>query len=86
VYEFVPLVGGVIAALLVQPVPTAKLKVAALVLLCTVFGTVATVISGEIFVSPLTYLAFDITQALLAAGVTTLLVALLRRWRTPPLR
>ena len=85
-YEFIPLVGGVITALLVQSVPTVKLRLVALVLLSTVFGTVATVISGEIFVSPLAYLAFDIAQALLAAGVATLLVAWLRRWRMPPLR
>ncbi len=84
-YEFIPLVAGVVIALLVQRLPTASLRLVALVLLSTVFGAVATVISGEIFVS-LAYLAFDIAQALLAAGVTTLLVASLRRWRTPPLR
>jgi hypothetical protein len=34
----------------------------------------------------LAYLVFDVAQALLAAGVTMLLVAWLHRWRTPPLR
>jgi hypothetical protein len=36
-------------------------------------------------VSP-AYLAFDVAQALLAAAVTTLLVAWLHRWRNPPIR
>jgi hypothetical protein len=85
VYEFIPLVGGVTIALLVQPLAGAKLRVAALVLLSAVCGAAATVISGEILVS-WAYLAFDIAQALLAAGVTMLFVAWLRHWRTPPLR
>ena len=83
-YEFIPLVGGVTISLLVQPLAGAKLRVAALVLLSTVCGAAAAVISGEILVS-WAYLAFDIAQALLAAGVTMLFVAWLRRWRTPPL-
>ena len=84
-YEFIPLVAGVVIALLVQPLASAKLRLLALVLLSTVCGAVATIISGEILVSP-AYLAFDIAQALLAAGVTMLLVAWLHRGRTPPLR
>ena len=67
-YEFIPLVGGVTISLLVQPLAGAKLRVAALVLLSTVCGAAAAVISGEILVS-WAYLAFDIAQALLAAGV-----------------
>jgi hypothetical protein len=85
VYEFIPLAAGVIAALLVQSLPTGKVRLVALILLSAVSGAVATFISGEILVSP-AYLIFDVAQALLAAGVTTLLVAWLRRWRTPPLR
>lgn len=84
-YEFIPLVAGVIIALLVQPLATAKLRLVALVLLSTVCGAVATIVSGEILVS-LAYLVFDIAQALLAAGVTMLLIGWLYRWRTPPLR
>jgi hypothetical protein len=85
VYEFIPLAAGVIIALLIQPLATAKLRLVALVLLSTSCGAVATLISGEILVSP-AYLAFDVAQALLAAGVAMLLVAGLRRWRTPPLQ
>jgi len=63
----------------------AKLRLLALVLLSTVCGAVATLISGEILVSP-AYLAFDVAQALLAAGATMLVVAWVHRWRTLPLR
>ena len=84
-YEFIPLVGGVIIALLVQRLTAAKRRLVALVLLSTVCGAVATLVSGEILVSP-AYLAFDVAQALLAAAVTTLLVAWLHRWRNPPIR
>ena len=84
-YEFIPLVAGVVIALLVHPLANAKLRILALVLLSTVCGAVATLISGEILVSP-AYLAFDIAQALLAAGVTMLVVAWVQSWRTPPLR
>jgi len=86
VYEFIPLIAGVVIALLIQPLATAKLRLVALVLLSTVSGAVATIISGEILVSPVAYLVFDVGQALLAAGITMLFVARLRRWRTPPLR
>jgi hypothetical protein len=86
VYEFIPLVGGVVIALLIQSLATAKLRLVALVLLSTVCGAVATIISGEIFVNPVAYLVFDVGQVLLAAGATMLLVAWLRRWRTPPLQ
>ena len=85
-HEFFPLVAGIMTALLVQPLPTAKLRLVVLVLLSTVFGAIATVISGEIFVNPVAYLVFDVGQVLLAAGATMLLVAWLRRWRTPPLQ
>ena len=84
-YELIPLVGGVTIALLVQPLAGAQVRAAALALLSTVCGAAAAVISGEILVS-WAYLAFDMAQALLAAGVTMLFVAWLRRWRTPPLR
>jgi len=86
-YEFIPLVGGGIIALLVQPLATAKLRLVVLVLLSSVCGAVATLISGEIFVSPVAYLVFDVGQALLAAGVTMVLVAWLHGWRiSRPLR
>ena len=85
-YEFIPLVAGVVIALLIQPLATAKLRLVALVLLSTVSGAVATIISSEIFVNPVAYLVFDVGQVLLAAGVTMLLAAWLRRWRTPPLQ
>jgi hypothetical protein len=86
-YEFIPLVAGVAVALLVQPLATAKLRLVALILLSTVCGAIATLISGEILASR-AYLVFDIVQALLAAGVTMLARRLvgLHRWRTPPLR
>ena len=84
-YEFIPLIAGVVIALLIQPLATAKLRLVALVLLSTVCGAVATFISGEFLVSP-AYLAFDVAQAMLAAGLTMLLVGWLLRGRTPPLR
>jgi len=85
VHEFIPLAAGVILALLVQRLPTTSHRLVALVLLSIIFGATATIITGEIFVSP-AYLAFDIAQVLFAASATTLLVAWMRRWRTPPLR
>jgi len=81
-HEFFPLAAGVITALLVQRLPTAKLRLVVLVLLSTVFGAIATVISGEISVS-LIFLAIDTALVLLAAGVTALLIARLQRRQTP---
>ena len=84
-YEFIPLAAGVVIALVIQPLATAKLRLVTLVLLSISCGAVATLISGEILVSP-AFLAFDVAQALLAGGAAMLLVAGLRRWRTPPLQ
>ena len=81
-HEFFPIVAGIMTALLVQPLPTTKLRLVVLVLLSTVFGTIATVISGEISLSFI-FLAIDTALVLLAAGVTTLLIAWLRRQQTP---
>lgn len=81
-HEFFPIVAGIMSALLVQPLPSTKLRLVVLVLLSIVFGTMATIISGEISLS-FVFLAIDTALVLLAAGVTALLIAWLRRRQTP---
>ena len=77
-HELLPIVAGVVAALVVHTVVAPRLRVAWVVASSIVFGTLASFISGELFVS-VAYLAFDIAQVLLAAVAVMALVSWRRR-------
>lgn len=78
--EIVPLLAGVAIALLTQRFGAGwRSKAIALLVCSAAIGVVASFVSGELFVS-WTFLAIDTALALLAAGVTTALVASRQRW------
>jgi hypothetical protein len=82
VHEMVPLAAGVVIALLVLRFDAGSRSKAITLLVCSAaIGAVASFVSGELSVS-WTFLAIDTALALLAAGVTMVLVASRRRWLT----
>jgi len=80
-FEIYPLVSGIVIALIAQRLDDFHLRIVLLFTCSIVFGAIASFISGELFVS-WAYLVFDVPQVLIAAGVTTALVAGWRRWLT----
>ena len=73
-YEILAIAGGVVVGLLAQNITTTQLKVATLILGSAIVGTAVALVSGEVLES-WAYLAFDVAQALLAAGVTVVTLA-----------
>ena len=77
-HEVFPLMAGLAVGLMVQRLVAPRLRIAALLVLCAVFGAIASFISGELFVS-WTYLLFDIVQVWIGAAVVIALFAWRRR-------
>jgi hypothetical protein len=77
--EVFPLVAGLVVGLLVQKVRTTWLKVVTLVILCMLFGVIASYISGELAVS-WGFLSVDATIVWLGAALSIVLIAGWRRW------
>jgi uncharacterized membrane protein YeaQ/YmgE (transglycosylase-associated protein family) len=82
VHELFPIVGGIVIGLIAQRLITTQLRIATLVLGSTIFGAIASFISGELLVS-WAYLAFDTSQVLIVACANMILVA---AWRRRPTR
>jgi hypothetical protein len=75
VEEVFPIAAGAVIGLLAQWVPGARLRAAVLIVLCLVFGALASFLAGELevswaFISVDTVLVF--VGALLAVGAVTL--------------
>jgi hypothetical protein len=81
VNEVFPVVAGVLSALLVWKYVPVRFRAFALGACGLVLGAVAALISGELFVSWV-FLAIDTALVLLAAAVTTALVAGWQRFGT----
>ena len=79
--EVFPIVAGVLSALLVWEYVPVRFRAFALGACGVVFGAVAALISGELFVSWV-FLVIDTTLVLLATAVTTALVAGWQRLRS----
>ncbi len=77
-HEHFPLLAGVSIALLAQHVPSPRLRNVGLVGMALLLGLIASVISGEIFVSGL-FALVDTALVLLAAVVTTVVI---RVWKS----
>ena len=78
-HEFFPLVAGIVIALAISSSEIGlRVKTVALVVLSVVTGALASWVSGELWES-WAYLAFDVAQVLLVAGMTTVLIAAWRR-------
>jgi uncharacterized membrane protein YeaQ/YmgE (transglycosylase-associated protein family) len=82
VHELFPIVAGMVIGLIAQRLITTQLRIATLVLGSTIFGAIASFISGELVVS-WAYLAFDTAQVLIVACASMVLVA---AWRRRPTR
>ncbi len=81
VNEVFPVVAGVLSALLVWKYVPVRFRAFALGACGVIFGAVAALISGELFVSWV-FLVIDTALVLLAAAVTTALVAGWQRFGT----
>ncbi len=81
-HELFPIVAGMVIGLIAQRLITTQLRIATLVLGSTIFGAIASFISGELVVS-WAYLAFDTAQVLIVACASMVLVA---AWRRRPTR
>ena len=79
--EVFPVLAGVLSALLVWRYAPIRFKAFALGTCGVIFGAVAAFISGELFVSWV-FLAIDTALVLLAAALTTALVAGWQRFGT----
>ena len=78
-HEFFPIVAGVVIVLTLSSLEIGpRFKTIALVALSVVIGALASWVSGELSESWV-YLAFDMAQVLLVAGMTTVLVVAWRR-------
>jgi hypothetical protein len=73
-HELFPIVGGVLIGLLVSRLTSPLSKTAVLIVLGIAFGSLASLISGELTES-WAYLVFDVAQVLIVAGVTLVAVA-----------
>jgi hypothetical protein len=76
--ELFPLAAGALIGLAVQWVPGPRLRAAALVALCLVFGAIASYISGELEVS-LGFISVDTVLVFVGALVAVGAAALWRR-------
>ena len=81
-HELFPIVAGMVIGLIAQRLITTQLRIATLVLGSTIFGAIASFISGELVVS-WAYLAFDTAQVLIVACASMVLVV---AWRRRPTR
>jgi uncharacterized membrane protein YeaQ/YmgE (transglycosylase-associated protein family) len=81
VHELFPIVAGMVIGLIARHLITTQLRIATLVLGSTLFGAIASFMSGELLVS-LAYLAFDAAQVLIVACTSMVLVAAWRRRAT----
>ena len=79
--EVFPIVAGVLSALLVWKYVPVRFRAFALGACGLIFGAVAALISGELFVSWV-FLVIDTALVLLAAALTTALVAGWQRFGT----
>lgn len=75
-YEIFPLLAGVVAALAARRLVAPRMRLALLIGYSAVFGLVASVVSGEFFVSWI-FLAVDTALVLLSACATASLLG----WR-----
>ncbi|MEZ4866060.1 MAG: hypothetical protein R3C14_32390 [Caldilineaceae bacterium] len=80
-YEFFPLIAGVLLGALAYPLSNRVLRTVVLVVVSIVIGFVASTVSGELAAS-WAFLLFDAGQVLLTAFLTTFLLARWRQQRT----
>ncbi len=76
-YEFVPLIGGVVLGLVIAQITGRMRKGIVVVVLSLIIGYAACALSGELALSWI-YLVFDVGQVLFAALATQLLLS---RWQ-----
>jgi hypothetical protein len=81
-HEIFPIVAGLVTGLIAQRLGTSWLRIVVLLASSLVFGTIASFISGELFMS-WAFLAFDVAQVLLTAGAA---VALTAWWQRRPMQ
>jgi hypothetical protein len=81
-YEVFPLVAGVVIALLVPHVVSARQRTATFVALGIIVAAVATIIAGEEWF----FIFIDLAEVFIAMGVTLWLVSYFARRRTTPLQ
>ena len=80
-HEIFPIVAAVVMALAVYLWVAPRMRIIILAAGSVVFGTIASFISGELFVS-WAYLALDIAQVLLSSSITIAFITLRRRRST----
>lgn len=73
-FEVVPIVAGVAAALLVAQWVAPRWRIVSLAVLSLLIGVTASVASGELALS-WGFVPVDVAEALLAAGLTTVVLA-----------
>jgi hypothetical protein len=71
--EIFPVVAGVVLALLIRPLASARSRLIGMVAGSLTIGAVASYVSGELFES-WWFLAIDTALVLISAGLTTVLV------------
>lgn len=76
--EVLPITAGVIIGLLIRKIPSIRLRMAALALLCTLFGALASYISGELSIS-WGFLTLDAALVWLGAVMAVAVVSIRRR-------
>jgi hypothetical protein len=79
--EMIPVAFGAVIGLAVQKVPGVRLRAAVLVILCLVFGALASFINGELEVS-LGFISVDTVLVFIGALLAVGAVALWRRRAT----
>ena len=76
--EVFPVLSGIVIGLAVHPIASRRLRSIILAVLSVAFGVTASWISGELAVSVF-YILIDVAQVLVAAILTSVLVAAWRR-------
>ncbi len=78
--EVFPIAAGVVIGLLTLRIGPSRLRIAALITLSVIFGTLATIVSGEVHLS-WGFFPVDIALVLVAAVATAMLTTMGLRWR-----
>ena len=79
--ELFPFMTGFLIGWIAQLIPDRRLRVGALVILCAIFGTIASFISGELSVS-WGFLSIDMALVWLGAALSVSLVTGWRRFKS----